>query len=310
MSSLLATVRKGRFYLPESALTPEGLRLSREISRRAVDAAYDDCCIRVNAQSVFDDMRSPENDGWAMEALDYAAIPAPLTPPYERMWIEAIFTTQRVACILRRFAFADPRWVGQMSAELLDTIRADNPAWVLHGLVFVEYQGSAMFGEEQVLWLAEDGRFCRSWRAGIPDKDEAHAYANKLVARCHTAWIVHTLARFNCANVRIAPVTHGKRKGKGADARDGRNRGAEWHTIVVGPARAPQKAGTSHMRRAEIRSHWVRGHYADYSKGAGLFGKESLRAVFWIPEHRRGSESAGRVISDYEVAPAREENAA
>jgi hypothetical protein len=303
MSSLLATIRNGRFYLPESALTLEGIAFSRDVSRSAADAAYDDRCIRVNAQSVFDDMRSPDSSSWAIETLDYRAVPAPITPPYESMWIEATFTSQRVACILRRFSFADSRWIGRLSGQLLDTIRADTPAWVLCGLVFVECEGAAMFGEEQCIWLAGDGKFHRSWRSGIPDKEEGRAYANQLVARCHTAWIVHTLARFNCANVRIEPVSNGKAKGTGA--KDSRNRGTVWHTIVVGPALAPQSAGAGTGRHVEVRSHWVRGHYADYTKGAGLFGRESLRAIFWVPEHQRGNESVGRVISDYKLARTR-----
>jgi hypothetical protein len=50
-----------------------------------------------------------------------------------------------------------------------------------------------------------------------------------------------------------------------------------------------------------VRFHSVRGHYADYTKGTGLFGNPDLRQVFWIPEHRAGNEELGTVAASYKV---------
>jgi hypothetical protein len=56
-----------------------------------------------------------------------------------------------------------------------------------------------------------------------------------------------------------------------------------WHEIRITSVpqlrkhlAAPDRDG----EKREMRFHWVRGHYADYTKGAGLFGKSKLRAVF------------------------------
>lgn len=46
--------------------------------------------------------------------------------------------------------------------------------------------------------------------------------------------------------------------------------------------------------------HTCRGHFADYRKGKGLFGK--LKGLYWINSHVRGSEEHGVVEKDYAVA--------
>jgi hypothetical protein len=65
--------------------------------------------------------------------------------------------------------------------------------------------------------------------------------------------------------------------------------------------RKQQAAVAADGGHREVRFHWVRGHYADYSKGAGLFGNPKLRAVFWIPEHRAGNGELGTVVASYKV---------
>lgn len=58
-------------------------------------------------------------------------------------------------------------------------------------------------------------------------------------------------------------------------------------------------AGT-HIVKSE---HIVRGHKADYRKGAGLFGK--YKVLIYRAAHTAGSREAGRVDKDYEVKPPR-----
>lgn len=47
--------------------------------------------------------------------------------------------------------------------------------------------------------------------------------------------------------------------------------------------------------------HIVRGHFAHYSPERPLFGKYA--GTFWMPQHVRGSPSAGVVVKDYRVGP-------
>jgi hypothetical protein len=47
--------------------------------------------------------------------------------------------------------------------------------------------------------------------------------------------------------------------------------------------------------------HICRGHFAHYAEdGPGLFGR-GIHGDFWIPQHARGTEKKGVVISDYNV---------
>lgn len=51
--------------------------------------------------------------------------------------------------------------------------------------------------------------------------------------------------------------------------------------------------------RAGNRSHTVRGHFRYYSPDKPLFGRYS--GMYWVPEHRRGSDDYGEIIKDYKV---------
>jgi len=86
------------------------------------------------------------------------------------------------------------------------------------------------------------------------------------------------------------------------------------------PHRPPRAAGSYHVLeieplrtlfRTEGRSeelglgqalHICRGHFADH-RGKGLFGKVSIRGIFWVPMHVRGTTERGTVRKDYEVTP-------
>lgn len=45
--------------------------------------------------------------------------------------------------------------------------------------------------------------------------------------------------------------------------------------------------------------HICRGHFNDYTKGRGLFGKH--KGIFWIPQHFRGSKEIGTIEKKYMV---------
>ena len=302
MSSLLSTVRKGRWFVPDAVMdTPGGLIALKRFFHAAAFAANSPDYILVNAQSVFDDMLTPDRQRWSPEAADYFGVHVPITPPHPRMWIEAHTGGQRLACILNRFRYSDDEWVGNAGTELVDEIRSDNPHWVVTCLTLLEHGGSASFGAQHMIWLDAKGCFIRSLRlCGERGETEEGRKINTAVFRLHTAFIVHTLARFNCANVQLKAVDGQQRNTRHAG--NGAPRGTIWRTIVVRDLRNQRPPHKNKSAGVELRSHWVRGHYADYTAGAGLFGNASLRGVFWMPEHRRGNSDAGEVIADYRLA--------
>jgi hypothetical protein len=104
----------------------------------------------------------------------------------------------------------------------------------------------------------------------------------------------------NCANARLVEMPGGFRP------KPGHRRApySVWHEIHISDAPKIRRSGVSESREQtpeNMRFHWVRGHYADYTKGAGLFGNPKLRAVFWIPEYRAGNEELGSVVSGYRI---------
>jgi hypothetical protein len=105
----------------------------------------------------------------------------------------------------------------------------------------------------------------------------------------------------NCRNVVLKPMN--EPKGPRHHQRD-LVPATVWHEIKITDVPKVQSTGRNSLGRDESkeRRHWVRGHYADYRNGAGLFGNPKLRCVFWIPEHQRGNAELGDVIPEYTLA--------
>lgn len=109
-----------------------------------------------------------------------------------------------------------------------------------------------------------------------------------------------SLSRMNCKNVELRPINEPKFRPHAP------NRvvpASVWHEIVITSVPKVRSGGQDIFEKdkQEIRAHWIRGHYADYRKGAGLFGNPKLKGLFWIPEHRKGNEELGQVIPEYTI---------
>ncbi len=127
----------------------------------------------------------------------------------------------------------------------------------------------------------------------LDDSVESHKIMYDM---CHatTFAAVHAFARLNCKNVELrAPIEVTNQKKRLQTVRK-----SVWHEIVVSEVnRQSVKSKTDQPK--DIRSHWVRGHFADYRSGSGLFGK--IHGVFWMPEHERGNPEIGTVKQSYRV---------
>jgi hypothetical protein len=76
----------------------------------------------------------------------------------------------------------------------------------------------------------------------------------------------------------------------------------KYHTLEIEPMKQVLRTeGQIEKVGLERALHICRGHFAHYGEdGPGLFGK-GLHGDFWIPQHVRGTEKRGVVISDYNV---------
>lgn len=74
-----------------------------------------------------------------------------------------------------------------------------------------------------------------------------------------------------------------------------------FKTLVIEPLREQirrQGGSGSGVSRA---LHIVRGSFADYTEGPGLFGK--LHGIYYRPQHVRGDASKGKIVKDYKLIP-------
>lgn len=63
----------------------------------------------------------------------------------------------------------------------------------------------------------------------------------------------------------------------------------------------PSEPGDPSAPKRKLSLHIVRGHFARYTPERPLFGKYT--GTFWMPQHVRGSPTAGVVVKDYAVGP-------
>lgn len=288
-------VKKGRVVDPRSIQAyiehPNGAR--RFTVDGVIRDAMDRTRILVNIQSVINDLYAmPAVAGeWTLQALiDEVASPkAPPTPPYRKMWIEGKVDgqTQRatpMAMSVERFDLGGRFAVGAV-------------VWGITSSCSASCLGVVGYTVE------EDGRVDPSSVVfdQMMHRPKYSQYEEVGLLAWNCALLAHTMARLNCRNITLRPMNepkcapHHQRDLVPATV---------WHEIKITDTPRIQTTGRGIFGRDESkeRRHWVRGHYADYRNGAGLFGNPNLRCVFWIPEHQRGNPALGDVIPEYTLA--------
>lgn len=123
------------------------------------------------------------------------------------------------------------------------------------------------------------------------------------VQGCASAMLIALLAfRFmHAKNVTLDQVQAPRHERRQAE-KSGQPAPIRYHTINVGPI-TTRLASIGRIRELGVEKafHLCRGYFADYTKGAGLFGKYKVEV--FVPEHFRGSKKRGQVVSDYQVSP-------
>lgn len=217
-----------------------------------------------------------------------------LAPPYRTMWIEAwvgVKGNQRQAGVLVR------RWDKGTFRRVVGS-EWDGPedGMMLELFHFHEVCGGVVCGHRYDLtYLTRDGKPASGGLRTIGDAAKVDPELDKW---CTTQVVLalETLQRLNCDNVKLVQESTSRNPSKP------RPKGSiVWHTIKVSESKTRTTTLSASGETPTIRRyHWVRGHYADYTKGKGLFGR--IKGLFWIPEHDAGSLEAGAVLKDYETA--------
>jgi hypothetical protein len=266
--------------------------------------------ILVNAQSVWNYLLK-ENGGAPLAQIamaDFSSVPCP-KPPYRNMWLETSHDGKRVGILTHRIELGELRGGinalnlhGVQTEEVQQCLEKDAPASLVNGLVWQETQGTGRYGGSLLYWLDANGNFQSSFRFHLAAGSTQEEIFHQQRMRCYELWTLHTFARLNCHNVELVPVESGVPKPNGK--RKFHPPFSVWHEIVVKKSSqftnqktATPPAGDGEHR--EIRFHKIRGHYADYTKGKGLFGRWKVR--IWVEEHTAGDPELGTVVASYKV---------
>jgi hypothetical protein len=249
---------------------------------------------------------------------EHHLIPYP-KPPYQTMWLESVAEPQvRFAHLVKRADLNRDQVDAFMknsplvySVKHADMIRTLDQVTIVEVLCWSASRGYVEMEGDFCYWLNPDGEFQESAYGyfgrlpasfrGIEDisrPEFKQISINYQLLYVMEYSVLHTFARMNCHNVKLVPVAGTAT----AKPNSKKPPSSVWHEIVVTglpELRRKQDETAPDGEKRELRFHKIRGHYADYTKGKGLFGR--LKVRIWIAEHTAGNPDLGTVVGSYKV---------
>lgn len=190
--------------------------------------------------------------------------------------------------------------------------------WILHGCVFVYLQENLMFpmafymaidanGEIILTRNTHDGDdiiggcLAGQWAVALSDRRhmEFMHVVNEQFHPLILTPILLTISFMHCKNVsmqrEVPPIPLSKKYAR----KEGRAL-VSYRTLNIEPMKKVLRTeGNSEKTGLKQALHICRGHFKDFSKGKGLFGK--YKGLYWWDSAVRGSVSEGIVDKDYAV---------
>lgn len=110
-------------------------------------------------------------------------------------------------------------------------------------------------------------------------------------------YVLLSLSFLNCKNVTIQRRYTNDHVAKASRQKQN---GIRYHVLKIDPMKQVLRSeGQSDSIGLKMALHICRGHFKDYSKGGGLFGK--YKGLYWWDSYVRGELSNGAVVKDYSV---------
>lgn len=230
-----------------------------------------------------------------------------VAPPFPCFWME-FSIPQR---LYDGQTMRDIEWYGTRFGFLFtnEEIGEDDLFWEMRATGFVSPGGDAARHPGEVMdsfrWEIEidkDGKIRRDV-FGVPSElsltveeqmeleSQAEAWSWNMLCPCLLA-----ISFLHCKNVSI--VSHEPPAKRSAR----RNRPKiRFHTLHIEPIKRILKTeGGAEETGIKHALHICRGHFKDFTKGKGLFGR--YKEIYWWDSQVRGSGIKGAVLKDYEVA--------
>jgi hypothetical protein len=310
MASLRSMILDGRITRPRTG-PPEMQTRYRERAEFTEQALKSRDTILVDITSVASDVQTANQEGtdadW-QKLVDLASVACP-KPPFRQMWLEGKGTLLHVGFLVRRKESATPygrqrqpyppETAAAQLQQKLEAAKAD-----VSVMAWLNLKGNVIYLGQFGYLLDADGDFlvrgdsCLRDEVKEEDGNQDDRFRNAF--RVVQLWVFHAFSRMNCHNVKLVPMTAGAPKVKNSAKHPPFS---IWHEIVVTglpELRREQGENAPDGEKREVRFHKVKGHYADYRKGKGLFGR--LKVRLWIEEHTAGNPELGTVVGSYKVA--------
>lgn len=245
-------------------------------------------------------------------------------PPFDEMWFEfrttKLINVSRIGVKVTSVEMTLDRWP-LVDNHLHDELTSKHPElhdrvrWLLSFEPYSERSNGKLEGPwgTYLIGIASDGHIAKNdagdyvFAIAALDPKRAAVQHAVMVNPCLMAMsFMHVKNSRLLSEEPPAPRTKNQMK----KARN--NPASKYYVLKIDPidklVQSRRAGGGSPGERDEAALHIVRGHFADYTQGTGLFGR--IKGRFFIPWHMRGNPERGVIEKDYEFGDFTKDGAA
>lgn len=253
----------------------------------------------IYAQNVYEYFANEKRD-WGADSFPNVA------PPFDNMFIEWKHSGDK------KYSFG--AWVVSFDAdehdfstfpEPFNQMKPIDPKWVCNYIFFsmaddkiakIDQNEDAYHYAHWIMAVDSQGNICNQRET----QGKCAMFRYPEGASDMLWWAINipllTISFMHCKNVTLVE----KAPPKGAGKRNRYGPRIRYHVLEIEPMKKILKSeGQSEKTGLKLALHICRGHFKDFSKGKGLFGRH--KGMFWWDSQVRGNVSQGVVDKDYSI---------
>lgn len=234
-------------------------------------------------------------------------------PPFPEMWFEfrttKLHNVRRVGVKVTSVEMTMSRWPmvdNRLHESLIRTHPElhDRVRWLLSFEPFSEDENGKLIGPwgTFLIGIAPDGHLAKNangeyvFAVSALDPTRAAKRQALMVNPCLMA-----MSFMHVKNSRLLSEEPPAPKTKNQQKKAKKFPVSRYYVLKIDPVDrvVQQRQSSEDSDRSESALHIVRGHFADYTQGKGLFGR--IKGRFWFDWHMRGNPERGVIEKDYEI---------
>lgn len=219
-----------------------------------------------------------------------------MAPPFDDMWFEWSVPS----IINANGKFIDQTPVSGRMAMAIQVSKKDD-VWRYIGVLFVKNNltnnqvNTFPFGT--ILKVDKDGEYIKDSHCVFGDSEDKLLENYTHLSRAGLDPVLLAISFIHCRNVKIVP----KGAGVKSERRDRDKPRFRYHLLEIEPMKKViDGVAQENHTGIKMAMHICRGHFKDYRRGKGLFGK--YKEVYWWDNYVRGDAELGFVDKDYIVS--------